>query len=208
MIDITEIMKFCIEYKITFEEYMFLQMIRFDKENHTLEFNKMFEQYFLNTRTILPFKKMVDSLEECQFIENWNKGDELLIHKIKLTSKMYEVLNGVVINLQDAWSDVLRVYPKFMYVNNAKINARTIPSPAIKDYYFNSVIKGDIRLHREFIELTLAYFGCEYNEPDRVDSSALAEMGLVKYIYSWETVHEAILEKINGTSTRIVRNFG
>ena len=208
-INVPELLEIAIRNKISFEELFFCYLIAFNKENGKSDLNSLFKEYYFNSRTVISYLRILDLLEEAEYIQNFNvSSKDPRLDKIIITEKGYELLFGKRITLDSVWQDVLKVYPAFLSINGKNVPARTITSEKVKHYYFNTVIAGNNHKHQEFLTLTLEHYGYDDKDPHKVDRFAKADMGLEKYIYSWESMKEIILGNINKPNERIVRGLG
>lgn len=207
-LEISKILDVCNELKISFEEMFFCLLLIQDRnaDIDVIKLNKSFKEYYDNNKVIYNYKKrVVDLLVEAKLINNFNVSDELVeLHNLVPTQKAYNIFfNGSYLTAEKAWDDLIKAYPRYMLVNGKKISARNISSPKVKEYYFKEVIKGLNIKHQEVISLTLHKFGSQWDDPHVCDSSALAQCGLEKYIYSWDTIKDEILDSMSNNIDRI-----
>lgn len=213
IIDTAKVLNICNENNLSFEELFFCYLLVFNNENRNSEFNQQFKQYYSNNKVVHEYRtKIIEALEEAGFVENHNTSkDKVHLDKIIVTERAKKLLfDDKFMSIEEAWEDVMKCYPKVMRIQDKRVNARTASDmEKLKKYYYNSVIKGSRVLHREFIELTLQKFGEDTNK-DRLGycvAHATAEMGLEKYINSWTSNKELILENMINGDNKVSSKF-
>lgn len=212
IIDVKKALVICNENNLSFEELFFCYLLLFNEENRQSEFNLMFKQYYGNNKIIHSYKtNIIDALVEAGFIVNYNKdNNNFRLDKIVITNKAKSELfdSDKFITIDEAWNDVMKAYPKVMIIHNKRINARTSNNiTKLKQYYYNDVIKGSNKLHREFIELTLIHFGEHRDKLGYCDDNVYAQMGIEKYINSWESNKELIVFEMTNGGERAKSKF-
>ena len=211
IVDVKKALKICNENNLSFEELFFCYLLLFNSENRQSEFNVEFKTYYDNSKVIHNYNTVIiDALVEAGFIINHNSNKNIRLDKILITEKAKLLLFGddKFITVDIAWQEVMNAYPKYMVINGKKINARTSDNiTKLKEYYYNTVIKGSYKLHREYIELTLVKFGEHNKKVGYCDDGILADTGLQKYINSWESNKELILDQLQNGSERAKSKF-
>ena len=212
IVDVKKALKICNENNLSFEELFFCYLLLFNSENRQSEFNLEFKVYYENNKMIHNYKTdIIDALVEAGFIINHNKvNQKIRLDKILITDKAKQLLFGddKFITIDVAWQEVMNAYPKFMSINGKRINARTTDNiTKLQEHYYNNVIKGSYKLHREFIELTLVKFGEHDRKSGYCDDEVLADTGLQKYIHSWESNKEIIIDYLQNGSDKTKPKF-
>ena len=95
----------------------------------------------------------------------------------------------VFIERNEAWKELLDIYPVYGYINNKKVNLLLFKDEKAKNYYYNYILKGGQKeLHNKFIEIVKFHFApmLELNTKIPTISSDNNCIGLEKFLYSWD----------------------
>lgn len=181
---------------LTIEEFYCGYLIHLSKEKLN-DVNEEFGKYFKTHVNDINFLKAVDKLEERGFIKNGNVGNVYRFENIQITDEFLEL---IVVKKDDAWDEVLKMYPVQGYVNGKKVFLQA-HDEKLKTYYYNKILKGgDLGQHEKFIAI-LDYYFQDRVEDNRKSVKVLREnetcMSLKNFIYSWDSIVRMILSEIN-----------
>jgi hypothetical protein len=187
------------ELELSAEQFCFAYFIYLTKEKQ-VKFNSAFGLYYENNKDKYDYIKIINELEELNYIENGNRSNSKYdFDKIVFTDKFKNLL---FVSVDEAWNQVLSEYPLKLNLGQGKIAMlQGTKNPQLKQYYYEQVIKGgDRHLHLEFLALTNQYY--------KGEKTVSQGCGLEKYLYSWQSMRLLILDEVNGKSnnTEIIIN--
>lgn len=169
---------FCLEHNLTVEEYYIL----FNLEKPSDKFIEYCEKFHYS----VTFKTIILKLQKLEFVKTILSDVTSTIKNTKVTDTF---LNLTQITKENAWKEVLDVYPVYGYINNKKVNLLNFRDEKAKNYYYNVIIQnGKLDLHKKFIEIVQFHFQNQLERGTRIAtiSSDYNCLGLEKFVFSWD----------------------
>ena len=199
MIDYEKILDFLIENDLEFNEFMLLYTLHLRNLQEYPELYGRMDKYYSKRSETICYKDMIDSLEERDFLENFNKSTPYIINRLKISEKFTDLL---FIDESNAWNLFYSRYPKegLSPDGNSTFYSNLIDKDS-KDYFKKYVLKNSDKIAFEKIIKTME----EMFEWNGEKSKGYARVGLNKYLLNFEEIMKNYQEsKNNGwKSTRL-----
>lgn len=191
--NVKEIIVLLNELNLSNEEFYFLYLIHkynVDKKLHDTKFTKEFELYYEKNKNKYNYYKFLQKYEEAGYIINVNKGEEVFFNKISVTDRFKSIF---IIDIDECWEEVKRLYPKKILVGNNYIFAQSSSHKDLKKDYYNLITKGgDKQLHYKFLAAIDLFYNGDTNSSDKAGA-----MKLEKFIYSFDELAPVIFDELD-----------
>ena len=188
-------LKIALKTGLTLEECTFLHYLYIAKnsndENDIEELERYmnkdgYEEIITNTLINLSFHKYIKYITHKH---SFKLGD---IHLIE------DSLKDFIIDKEQAWKEILAVYPTYGYIKGNKISLKNVSGFKVKDYYYKHIIKnGDLESHNDVIKIINHTFKNKLEKSSKIKTIKEFEqcIGLEKFIYSWDGFIQTFLQE-------------
>lgn len=182
MIDYEKILDFLIENDLEFNEFMLLYTLHLRNLQEYPELYGRMDKYYSKRSETICYKDMIDSLEERDFLENFNKSTPYIINRLKISEKFTDLL---FIDPDDVWKELINCYPSYgeapsgygsFKANRAK--------EGDKEYFIKNILKNSDKIAADrVIEVVKDMF--DYDEKLGKPTKN-AEVGLSRFLLNWD----------------------
>lgn len=201
MIDYEKILDFLIENDLEFNEFMLLYTLHLRNLQEYPELYERMDKYYSKRSETICYKDMIDSLEERDFLENFNKSTPYIINRLKISEKFTDLL---FIDESSAWNLFYSHYPKegLSPDGNSTFYSNLIDKDS-RDYFKKYVLKNSDKIaFKKIIDTMQEMFGWNGER-----ATGYARVGLNKYLLNFEEIMKNYQEneskKSNWQSTRL-----